>query len=97
MSTTTTDKLPKESQSWNNSLLLGIPLVDEQHKILIALFDEVISISQEENNSDKILPLLNELQRYTHYHFDTEEALMQQENIQGVDFHIKQHSLFKKK
>lgn len=97
MSTTTTDQLPKESQSWNDSFLLGIPLVDEQHKILIALFDEVITISQEENNSEKILPLLNELQRYTHYHFDTEEALMHQENIQGIDFHIKQHTLFKKK
>jgi len=97
MSTTTIDKQSKESQSWNDSLLLGIPVVDKQHKILIALFDEIISISQEKNESEKILPLLNELQRYTIYHFNTEEEFMRKGNLQDMDQHVKQHDLFKKK
>lgn len=98
MNTTAKDEQSKDSQSWNNSLLLGIPVVDKQHKILIALFDEIISINkEEENNDDRILSLLKELQRYTIYHFDTEEELMRQENLQNTELHIKQHDLFKKK
>ncbi len=87
----------KNSQSWNDSLLLGIPLVDKQHKILISLFDEIISVSKEDDSEDKILPLLNELQRYTIYHFNTEEELMRQKNLQNTELHLKQHNLFKKK
>ena len=95
MNTTTIES--KNSQSWNDSLLLGIPVVDKQHKILIALFDEIISVSNEGDDEDRILPLLNELQRYTIYHFDTEEELMRQANLQNTELHVKQHNLFKKK
>ncbi len=29
---------------WNDSLVIGIPEVDEQHKILLDIFNELISI-----------------------------------------------------
>ncbi len=87
----------KKNQSWNDSFLIGISVVDKQHKRLIDLFDEIISVSNEDYDEDRILLLLNELQRYTIYHFNTEEELMRQANFQNTEMHLKQHNLFKKK
>jgi len=87
----------KDSPSWSNALLLGIQEIDNQHKIFVSLLDKVSSINMEEDNKETILPLLEELQRYSVYHFNSEEALMRKANAPDMDRHIKQHELFKKK
>ena len=82
---------------WNDSLVIGIPEVDEQHKILLDIFNELISLSKEEDYSDKILAELNELKRYSVYHFHTEEEIMHRENLPNIELQINQHELFKKR
>ncbi len=97
MDTTTKNQQSKDSLSWNDSLMIGIPEIDKQHKILLVLFDELISLSKEEDNSDKILTLLKELQRYSIYHFNSEEEIMHRENLPNLELQIEQHNLFKKR
>lgn len=92
-----TSESSKDSISWNNSLLLNIPIIDNQHKTLFKLFDELILLDKEEDKDNKILPTLIELQRYSIYHFDTEEALMREANWSKLEIHLSQHKLFKNK
>ena len=87
----------KESQSWSDALLLGISDIDNQHKLFVSLLDQVSSINMEKDKKETIMPLLEELQRYSVYHFNAEEELLRKANAPDVDRHIKQHELFKKK
>lgn len=85
------------SIGWNDSLMIGIPEVDEQHKILLGLFHQLTSLSDGEDNRDKILELLNELKDYSNYHFKTEEEIMQRDNLPYLELQMEQHELFKQK
>lgn len=87
----------KENQSWSNTLFLGIPEIDNQHKLFISLLDKASSINMETDKKETILPLLEELHQYSVYHFNAEEELMRKANAPDMDRHIKQHELFKKK
>ncbi|HEY8035191.1 MAG TPA: bacteriohemerythrin [Methylobacter sp.] len=62
--------------NWNNQLILGIDSVDEQHKHLIDLanqLDEAVAIGADR---DTIIRIVNSLIDYTVHHFQHEEQLM---------------------
>lgn len=62
--------------NWNNQLVLGIDSVDEQHKHLIDLtnqLDEAVALGADR---DTIIKIVNSLIDYTVYHFQHEEQLM---------------------
>jgi len=86
-----------DSEIWDDSFLINIPLLDNQHKKLFAVFDELEALNNEGGNIDKILPMIEELRKYAIYHFNTEEELMLQANSPNREFHVSQHSLFRKK
>ncbi len=67
--------------NWNNQLVLGIKSVDEQHKHLIGLanqLDEAVAIGADR---DTIIKIVNSLIDYTVYHFQHEEQLMSAANF----------------
>lgn len=62
--------------NWNNQLALGIGSVDEQHKHLIDLtnqLDEAVALG---TDRDTLIKIVNSLIDYTVYHFQDEEQLM---------------------
>jgi len=62
--------------NWNNQLVLGIDSVDEQHKHLIDLanqLDEAVALG---TDRDTLIKIVNSLIDYTVYHFQDEEQLM---------------------
>ncbi|MDP1666787.1 MAG: bacteriohemerythrin [Methylobacter sp.] len=62
--------------NWNDQLVLGIESVDNQHKHLIDLtnqLDEAVAIGADR---DTIIKIINNLVEYTVYHFQDEEQLM---------------------
>jgi len=62
--------------NWNNQLVLGIDSVDDQHKHLIDLtnqLDEAVAIGADR---DTIIKIVNGLIDYTVYHFQHEDQLM---------------------
>lgn len=66
--------------TWNNQLVLGIESVDNQHKNLIDLtnqLDEAVAIG---TDRDSIINIVNGLIDYTVYHFEHEEQLMMAAN-----------------
>jgi hemerythrin len=85
------------NQTWNNSYLLNIPLIDKQHMYFFKLFDMLSSLNSEVDKYFQILDVIEELEKYTNTHFKAEEALMRKANAPNYDLHIVQHELFVKK
>ncbi len=86
-----------ESRTWDDSFQVNISLLDNQHKKFFVVFDELESLNNKGSSLEEVLPLIEELRKYAIYHFNTEEDLMLQANSPNRDFHIAQHSLFRKK
>ncbi len=81
-------------QTWNNSYLLDIPMIDKQHMMFFKIFDDLMVLNKGNDNYEKINDVILELEKYTHNHFSTEEALMRKANSPDMDLHIVQHQLF---
>jgi len=80
-----------KSINWDDSYSVGVAAMDDDHKRLIYLFNELESASKYYTNKGFEEKALNEVVEYTKYHFDHEEKLMKDNNYPGVDEHIKQH------
>lgn len=60
---------------WSTSFETGISDIDEQHKRLVALLNEVATLYVGNAPAERIKGVLDELRDYTVYHFETEEGL----------------------
>ena len=58
---------------WTEELSVGVPSIDEQHKVLIRLLNELFDATQAERGQTLLGKVLNELADYTVYHFQYEE------------------------
>jgi len=82
---------------WHKNLSVGIEKIDEQHKKLISIINElydIIANDEDRNNLKKIMDKLNE---YIHIHFATEERYFNQYNYPGKIEHTTEHNEFVKK
>jgi len=84
-------------QTWNDSFLLNIEIIDKQHKKFFEIFDEILLLSKNGDTTSKLLEVIEDLQNYAHYHFQTEEVLMANANSPDSELHIIQHEFFIKK
>jgi hemerythrin-like metal-binding protein len=78
---------------WNQETMsVGHPLVDEQHRKLIGLLNQM-SQTLETSAGDKRLvgQALKELCDYTVNHFNTEETLMDPDAYPEYDAHVSEH------
>ncbi|MGC9151159.1 MAG: bacteriohemerythrin [Microbacter sp.] len=84
---------------WNDSYLLNIPLIDTQHQRFFVLFDQMETMMRNNVKNNAYFEVINELEKYTHYHFSTEERLMREAHIDEayLAYHVAQHQLFVKK
>ena len=92
----TKTKYNPETTNWNDSYLLGIPMIDNQHKKFFVLLDNLETLNQKQEKSE-MHSLINELQNYVIYHFKTEEDLMVKSQSPNIDLHVMEHELFRKK
>ena len=93
------NSLPKiEAFVWSDKLATGIDEVDGQHQRLVQLINEIGSLCTLGADSTQIKPVLDELVRYTVYHFDTEERMMRQYEVSAAhqESHLKAHDNFRK-
>ena len=80
-------------QSWNDSFLLNIDVIDNQHKKFFELFDLILALNKSKA-AVELSSVINELQDYAQYHFETEETLMQNADSENFVLHIIQHQFF---
>lgn len=78
------------------SLITGIKSIDEQHKYLFSIFDDLMNALSIGSAKNIIYDLLIKLKDYAFYHFNDEENLMISINYPDIDFNMEEHNNFKK-
>jgi len=83
---------------WNERLVTGIDKIDEQHQILINLFNEANTKLTADNSAEFLEYITRDLLSYALYHFETEEQMMLQYGyVEDANAHIQQHRSFSAK
>ena len=65
--------------NWKEEYVIGVEQIDEQHKKLIEIADNVYELLKNEfitDKYDKIVEVIEELKNYTIFHFKSEEEYM---------------------
>lgn len=77
---------------WSDSLSVGIEEIDEQHKVLVNLVNQMHEAIHKRQGSKVVQDILAELIEYTRIHFAVEESLMRILNYPGYEEHHAQHA-----
>ena len=77
--------------TWTSDLSVGDHSIDDDHKELFALVDELDSADM---SHDYINSILDRLKAYTRGHFSREEEYMEQVGYPGMEGHLLQHKNF---
>ena len=85
-----------EKIGWDESLSIGVDLIDGQHKMLIQRLSEVSEAIEMNQGGGTIAKTLDFLIDYTNFHFSSEEKQMAEKNYPGLDLQKQQHEEFKK-
>jgi hemerythrin len=76
---------------WTDALSIGIEEVDQQHKALVAMLNDLNTAIHEHHGSAEARKILDRLAEYTRVHFATEEGVMRLIRYPGFDIHKNQH------
>ncbi|WP_207061348.1 bacteriohemerythrin [Motiliproteus sp. SC1-56] len=77
---------------FDDSLRLGITLIDEQHSRFIGYINDTWDALERGDSSAEFLPILNQLLDYVVEHFSCEEALMREHGYPGYRDHKERHN-----
>ena len=80
---------------WDDKFSVGIPLIDEQHKMLIQHVNDLAHAIERHQSVGEIVRVLGFLIDYAHFHFATEEKHMIATDYPGLTDHKRQHEEFK--
>ena len=78
--------------SWGERFAIGIPSIDDQHKELVRLFNELYDAVQIGNGHEKLKDTFDRLTQYTLDHFSYEERLLYENGYTHLEAHIREHS-----
>lgn len=77
--------------NWSDNLSTGVTLFDNDHKKLVALANELHESITVGAQQTALEPILNELVKYTVFHFGHEEGMMIQYAYPAYAKHKKEH------
>lgn len=76
---------------WNDNLSVGVLKIDNQHKQLVHIINELSDAMSAGKGKEVLGKVLNELIFYVNTHFKTEEAFMEQYEYDEFEFHKNEH------
>jgi len=79
---------------WNDSLSCHVAVVDTQHKKLVDMVNTLYDSMKGESTDAALLNIVDEMTKYTVYHFNTEEELMDQYDDPETEAHKNEHKDF---
>jgi len=80
--------------SWNDSLLIGVNLIDDQHRELIRRMDRLVEACQNGKGQAEVGETIKFVVAYIHEHFKAEEELQALYEYPGRIAHKKLHDHF---
>ncbi len=78
--------------TWDDRYDTGIRIIDEQHRELFRLVNDLRRMVQDGTERGTVADLLEQLVIFTKLHFDTEEALMGQYDYPDLSGHASEHA-----
>lgn len=82
------------SLRWDETMVLGIEDIDDQHKIIIEKFTELSEAFQAGKGADGIMEMIAFLNDYAERHFALEDQYMLKYSYPKIDIQRKEHSDF---
>lgn len=79
---------------WSDSLSVGVPRMDDQHRVLLRLINRVADLGASGASGSAIRTILGQLVEYTRFHFADEEKLMETHGFPGLAGHHEIHERF---
>jgi hemerythrin len=79
---------------WDDSLELGQPVIDEQHKVLVSIMSRMAEALEAGAKQSELYKIFRELHRYSAFHFNEEEALMTESKFSVWYQHRHEHQKF---
>lgn len=79
---------------WQQKNMLGIPIIDEQHRSIVSMINTLFYFSQNGKNEELIDSVLDSLKQYTRLHFTTEEEMLYACGYPEAESHIAYHREF---
>jgi hemerythrin len=80
--------------AWDDSISLNIGEIDEQHKQLVKIINELFDAMKNARGFDVLEDILARLVDYTEYHFSTEEKYFDQFRHIESEPHKEEHRFF---
>ncbi|MDX1915836.1 MAG: hemerythrin family protein [Methylophilus sp.] len=81
---------------WKNENDLGIPIIDEQHRAIVATINSLYFFIQEGWGLSALTPTLNIIKSYSGFHFKTEEGILSKIGYSNIHKHIMAQKKFSK-
>ncbi|MEI6557727.1 MAG: bacteriohemerythrin [Rhodospirillaceae bacterium] len=76
---------------WADSLSVGVKLIDDEHKLLLSIFNDLVNALRTEHSQGVARRVMEELAGYATYHFAHEEELMTAFRYPDFEDHRRQH------
>ncbi len=83
--------------SWDASFSVGIDVIDEHHRYLFDLTNDLIDVVANKLGAREVLRLLKALGQYAQVHFHAEERMMEHYHFEGLERQKIQHRQFNDK
>ncbi len=80
--------------SWDDSLQVGIDVIDEHHRYLFDLVNDLIEVVAEKRGVRELGRVMKALGQYATIHFQAEEGMMRQHGYHHLEEHTHQHQFF---
>ena len=81
---------------FDESLVTGNTMIDNQHKELIAKIDALLTCCEQGGGKVQAIKMLDYLENYTEFHFAEEEKLQKEVSYPALEGHRQKHEEFKK-
>lgn len=76
---------------WSDHLSVGVESIDEDHRKLVAMVNELFSACFVGVGDDAVAAILSEVIDYTQYHFAREEHFLRERGSLALESHAKEH------
>lgn len=80
--------------SWKDSYSVNISEIDEQHKVLIKIINDLYEAFVNKEHASKIDEIIGRMADYASMHFGTEESYFEKFGYKEASGHINEHEKF---
>lgn len=79
---------------WNDSFLVGVKEIDDQHKELVKRVEAFHDACNQKKANSEIKEIIDYLKKYVVFHFQAEERIQQNANYPDMPAHKEKHRQF---